>query len=34
MGIWVHTYAVICVQVVVSYFKNGVWWSLYDVAVS
>jgi len=34
MGIWVHPYAVLHVQVGVSFRKNGVWPSLYDVAVS
>ena len=34
MGIWVHPYAVIRVQVGVSFRENGVWPSLYDVAVS
>jgi len=34
MGIWVHPYAVTCVQVGVSFKRNGVWSSLYDVAVS
>ncbi len=34
MGIWVHPYAVICVQVGVSFRINGVWSSLYDVVVS
>ena len=34
MGIWVHPYAVIRVQVGVSFRKNGVWPSLYDVVVS
>ena len=34
MGIWVHPYAVICVQVGVRIRKNGVWPSLYDVVVS
>ena len=34
MGIWVHPYAVIRVQVGVSCRENGVWPSLYDVVVS
>jgi hypothetical protein len=34
MGIWVHPYAVIRVQVGVSFRENGVWPSLYDVVVS
>jgi len=34
MGIWVQPYAVIRVQVGVSFRKNGVWPSLYDVVVS
>ncbi len=34
MGIWVHHYAVIRVQVGVKFRKIGVWPSLYDVAVS
>ena len=34
MGIWVHPYAVIRVQVGVSFRKNGVWPRLYDVVVS
>jgi hypothetical protein len=34
MGIWVHPYSVIRVQVWVSFRKNGVWPSLYDVVVS
>ena len=34
MGIWVHLYAVIHVQVGVNFRKNGVWLSLYDVLVS
>jgi hypothetical protein len=34
MGIWVHPYAVIHVLVGVNLRKNGVWPSLYDVAVS
>ncbi len=34
MGIWVHTYAVLHVQVGVNIRKNGVWPSLYDVVVS
>ena len=34
IGIWVHPYAVICVQVGVSFRENGVWLSLYDVVVS
>jgi len=34
MGIWVHPYAVICVQVGLSFRENGVWLSLYDVVVS
>jgi hypothetical protein len=34
MGICVHPYAVICVQVGVSFRKNGVLPSLYDVVVS
>ncbi len=33
MGIWVHTYSVLHVQVGVSFRKNGVWPSLYDVVV-
>ena len=33
MGIWVHTYAVLHVQVGVNIRKNAVWLSLYDVAV-
>jgi hypothetical protein len=33
MGIWVHSYAVIRVQVGVSFRKNEVWPSLYDVVV-
>ena len=34
MGILVHPYAVIHVLVGVNFRKNGVWPSLYDVAVS
>jgi hypothetical protein len=34
MGIWVHPYAVIHVQVVVNFGENGVWLSLCDVVVS
>ena len=34
MGIWVHPYAVIRVQVGVSCRENGVWPSLYDVVRS
>ncbi len=34
MGIWVHTYAVLHVQVGVNIRENGVWPSLYDVVVS
>jgi hypothetical protein len=34
MSIWVHPYAVICVQVGVSFRGIGVWPSLYDIAVS
>jgi hypothetical protein len=34
MGIWVHPYAVLCVQVGVNFRKNGGWPSLYDVVVS
>ena len=34
MGIWVHNYAVLHVQVGVNFRGNGVWPSLYDVAVS
>ena len=34
MVIWVHPYAVICVQVGVGFSKNGVWPSLCDVVVS
>jgi len=34
MGIWVHPYAVLHVQVGVSFRENGVWPSLYDVVVS
>ncbi len=34
MGIWVHTYAVLHVQVGVNFWKNGEWPSLYDVVVS
>jgi len=34
MGIWVHPYAVIHVQVGVNSRENGVWLSLYDVVVS
>jgi len=34
MGIWVHHYAVIRVQVVVIFRENGVWPSMYDVVVS
>jgi hypothetical protein len=34
MGIWVHPYAVIHVQVGVNFRENGVWTSLYDVVVS
>jgi hypothetical protein len=34
MGMWVHTYAVLHVQVGVNFRENGVWPSLYDVAVS
>ena len=33
MGIWVHPYAVLHVQVAVSFRGNGVWPSLYDVVV-
>jgi hypothetical protein len=32
--LWVHPYAVICVQVGVSFRENGAWSSLYDVVVS
>ncbi len=34
MDIWVHPYAVIRVQVGVSFKDNGVWPSVYDVVVS
>jgi len=34
MGVWVHPYAVILVQVGVNFRKTGVWPSLYDVVVS
>jgi len=34
MGIWVHPYAVIRVQVWLNFRGNGVWLSLYDVVVS
>jgi hypothetical protein len=34
MGIWVHPYAILHVQVGVSFRENGVWPSLYDVVVS
>ena len=34
MGIWVHPYAILHVQVGVSFRVNGVWPSLYDVVVS
>ena len=34
MGIWVHPYAVLHVQVGVDFRKNGVWLSLYDVVRS
>jgi hypothetical protein len=34
MGIWVHPYAVIHVQVGVNFRENRVWLSLYDVVVS
>ena len=34
MGIWVHPYAVLHVQVGVNFRKIGEWPSLYDVAVS
>jgi hypothetical protein len=34
MGIWVHPYAILHVQVGVNLRENGVWPSLYDVAVS
>ena len=34
MGIWVRTYAVFYVLVGVDFRENGVWPSLYDVAVS
>ena len=34
MGIWVHPYAVLLVQVGVNFRENGVWPSLYDVVVS
>jgi len=34
MGIWVYPYVVICMQVGVSFRKNEVWPSLYDVVVS
>ena len=34
MEIWVHTYAVLHVQVGVNFRKNGEWPRLYDVAVS
>jgi len=34
MGIWVHTYAVLYVQVGVDFRENGVWLSLYDVVRS
>jgi hypothetical protein len=34
MGIWVNPYAIIHVQVGVSFRENGVWPSLYDVGVS
>jgi hypothetical protein len=33
MGIWVHPYAVIHVQVGVNFRENGVLLSLYDVVV-
>jgi hypothetical protein len=33
MGIWVHSYAVIHVQVGVNFRENGVLLSLYDVVV-
>jgi hypothetical protein len=34
MGIWVHTYAVLHVQVGMNFRENGEWPRLYDVAVS
>ncbi len=34
MGIWVHPYAIVHVQVGVNFRKNGAWLSLYDVVVS
>ena len=34
MGIWVHHYSVLHVQVGVSFRENGVWPSLYDIVVS
>ncbi len=34
MGIWMHPYAVLHMQVGVSFMENGVWLSLYDVVVS
>ena len=34
MGIWVRTFAVLHVLVGVNFWENGVWPSLYDVAVS
>jgi len=32
MGIWVHPYAVLHVQVGANFRENGVWPSLYDVS--
>ena len=34
MGLWVHPYAVIRLQLGVKFGKKGVWWSLYDIVVS
>ena len=34
MGIWIHPYAVIHVQVGVNFREKRVWLSLYDVVVS
>jgi len=34
MGIWVHIYVVLHVLLRVNFRENGVWPSLYDVAVS
>jgi len=34
MGIWVHSYAVICVQVGVNFRGKRVWQSLFNVVVS